>query len=437
MGDIALRVESVGKRYRIGVEQGGNIGVHRYKSLRDSLGSMARRPMRSLRSALVHDPMDESNSFWALQGINFEVKHGEVVGIIGRNGAGKSTLLKILSRITKPTAGRVSLYGRVGSLLEVGTGFHPELTGRENIYLNGAILGMTHVEVKAKFDEIVAFSEVERFLDTAVKHYSSGMYMRLAFAVAAHLDPEILVVDEVLSVGDANFQAKCLGKMQQVGAEGRTVLFVSHNMPAMMRLCVRMVLLEKGRVAAEGDPLAVSRQYLHGGEHGAARKVWSSIDTAPGDEVARLKEVTVLNAMEEPSDSLDIRQPIRIAVEYWNLVGGPLKPTVCIHVVNEDGILLLCSGDFSNGQWSNADRAKGVVRSVCEIPGNYLAEGRFFILAAVCTYNPDIVHAIEPDAVSFQVVDKSAGDGARGLYAGKWPGIIRPLLNWQVSGDNG
>jgi ABC-type polysaccharide/polyol phosphate transport system ATPase subunit len=248
MTDIALRVEGLGKRYRLGLRENPNGQAHyRYKSLRDSLGKIARRPLKTLRNSLVREPMSEQNSFWALKDINLQVKRGEVVGIIGRNGAGKSTLLKILSRITKPTTGQVDLFGRVGSLLEVGTGFHPELSGRENIYLNGAILGMTRAEVRQKFDEIVAFSEVEKFLDTAVKQYSSGMHMRLAFAVAAHLDPEVLIVDEVLAVGDAQFQKKCLGKMKDVAGRGRTVLFVSHDMAAIRALSRRAVLMESGR----------------------------------------------------------------------------------------------------------------------------------------------------------------------------------------------
>ena len=238
MSDLAIQVEHVGKRYRIGTRE-------RYRTFRDALTNMAARPFRALAGG---GAMDESNSFWALQDVNFEVKRGEVVGIIGRNGAGKSTLLKILSRITEPTEGQVTLEGRVGSLLEVGTGFHPELTGRENIYLNGAILGMTRVEIAGKFDEIVDFSEIEKFLDTPVKQYSSGMYTRLAFAVAANLEPEILIVDEVLAVGDAAFQKKCLGKMSEVAKEGRTVLFVSHQMNAVERLCSTVAHLREGEL---------------------------------------------------------------------------------------------------------------------------------------------------------------------------------------------
>lgn len=257
MNDAAIRVEGIGKEYRLGQAQ------PRYSTLRDVLAGSARRAGRVLASPVRGmRGRQASETFWALRDVSFQVARGEVVGIIGGNGAGKSTLLKILSRITEPTEGDAWIHGRVGSLLEVGTGFHPELTGRENTYLNGAILGMGRREIDAKFDEIVAFAEVEKFIDTPVKHYSSGMYLRLAFAVAAHLEPEILIVDEVLAVGDANFQKKCLGKMSDVAHEGRTVLFVSHNMDAVRRLCTRCVLLERGGVAAEGDTTNVISRYL-------------------------------------------------------------------------------------------------------------------------------------------------------------------------------
>lgn len=257
MSNVAIRVEGIGKRYRLGAAR------PRYATLRDSLASATQKAARTLtspiRSLRERTPPE---TFWALRDVSFEVAEGEVVGIIGGNGAGKSTLLKILSRITTPTEGRAEIHGRVGSLLEVGTGFHPELTGRENLFLNGAILGMSRQEIERKFDEIVAFAEVERFIDTPVKHYSSGMYLRLAFAVAAHLEPEILIVDEVLAVGDASFQKKCLGKMGDVARQGRTVLFVSHNMDAVQRLCSRAMMLERGRVVVEGPTAAVVSRYL-------------------------------------------------------------------------------------------------------------------------------------------------------------------------------
>lgn len=258
MSDIAIRVENLSKAYRIAHERGRD----RYKTLREDLFEIPKRIL--FRFTSNRDAAPQSEDFWALNDVSFEVQEGEVMGIIGRNGAGKSTLLKILSRITSPTKGCVNVYGRVGSLLEVGTGFHPELTGRENIYLNGTILGMRRDEISRKFDEIVAFAEVEKFLDTPVKRYSSGMYVRLAFAVAAHLEPEILIIDEVLAVGDAQFQKKCLGKMEEIATRGRrTVIFVSHNLEAIQNLCPRSLYLHRGKVRGIGSSIEITKQYLH------------------------------------------------------------------------------------------------------------------------------------------------------------------------------
>jgi lipopolysaccharide transport system ATP-binding protein len=264
MSDIAIRVENLGKQYRIGALQ-KNGGGYSYKSLRDSIASAASAPFRAVRSLLGKNALYQDHredTIWALKDVSFDVKHGEIVGVIGRNGAGKSTLLKLLSRITEPTTGRVEIHGRVGSLLEVGTGFHPELSGRDNVYLNGAILGMKHAEIARNFDAIVAFAEVERFIDTPVKHYSSGMYLRLAFAVAAHLETEVLLVDEVLAVGDAAFQRKCLGKMGEVASDGRTVFLVSHNLAAVENLCAKAIWINGGLVMAQGACSAVLSEYI-------------------------------------------------------------------------------------------------------------------------------------------------------------------------------
>src|SRR6266849_4391821 len=285
MGETAIRVENVCKRYRIGQRQ-------RYKTLRDALFGVMCTPFRGVRACLsgqgTSKSYQESDNFiWALKDVSFEVKRGEVVGIIGRNGAGKTTLLKILSRITKPTRGYAEIHGRVGSLLEVGTGFHTELTGRENIYLNGAILGMKKAEIERKFDEMVAFAEVEKFIDTPVKHYSSGMFVRLAFAVAAHLDPEILLVDEVLSVGDAAFQKKCLGKMGEVAREGRTVLFVSHDMTSVGSLCSRVIVFDAGRPVMLANATAAISYYLSMNTTERTSATWD-VEHAPGDETMRI-----------------------------------------------------------------------------------------------------------------------------------------------------
>jgi lipopolysaccharide transport system ATP-binding protein len=279
--DVVIRIEGLGKRYQLGSKQGP------YRTLRETVRDAARNALRF--TARRPRPRADA-AFWALRGVGFEVRRGDVVGVIGRNGAGKSTLLKILSRITEPTEGEATLWGRIGSLLEVGTGFHPELTGRENIYLNGAILGMKRVEIAQRFDAIVAFAEVERFLDTQVKFYSSGMYLRLAFAVAAHLDPEILLVDEVLAVGDAEFQRKCIRRMGEVAREGRTVLFVSHNMAAIERLCTKGIVLQEGGVAYDGQTKAAIQHYLAHAGAGAGAEL-ADPDRRPGKGRARFMRV--------------------------------------------------------------------------------------------------------------------------------------------------
>jgi lipopolysaccharide transport system ATP-binding protein len=424
MSETVIRVENLSKRYIIGHQR------NRHDGLRHRIEDALRSPFRWLRGR-KGEPTGEKEEFWALKDVSFDVKQGEVVGIIGRNGAGKSTLLKILSRITEPTTGRIRIKGRVASLLEVGTGFHPELTGRENIFLNGAILGMSKVEIKRKFDEIVAFSEIEKFLDTPVKRYSSGMYVRLAFAVAAHLEPEILIVDEVLAVGDASFQKKCLGKMQDVSSRGRTVLFVSHSMPTILRLCQRVVLLQGGSLTGDGPADEITRQYLSSGTNRAAERVWETPEKAPGDQVARLHAVRVRDALGEVAETIDVSESFEIEVEYWNLQDR-VKPTVSIHLTNEEGVLLFVSNDFSNQKWWSSERQPGLVRARCRVPAHLLAEGQFFVLAAVCTYNPDNVHALERDVVSFQTVDQYDLDKVREKYARSWPGALRLRLNWQV-----
>ncbi len=417
-----IRVSNLGKQYDIGVRQ------EAYATLRDRFVEAARAPFRRLRrGAGGRVP----RHVWAVEDVSFEVEPGDAVGIIGRNGAGKSTLLKMLSRITEPTRGRIELYGRVGSLLEVGTGFHPELSGRENIYLNGAILGMARTEIKRKFDEIVAFSEVEDFLDTPVKHYSSGMYLRLAFAVAAHLEPDVLVVDEVLAVGDARFQRKCLNKMQEVGSRGRAVLFVSHDMTAVTRLCRRAILLHEGKVLSDGPAHQVVSAYLNSGLNTTAAREWPDASRAPGDEVVRLCAVRVRDGDGAVSDAVDIRRPVEIEMEY-----EVLRPEATLvpnfHFYNEEGIhaFVLLDTDL---QWRNRPRPVGRYISTTHIPGNLLSEGTLIVGAAISTMEPVVVHFYERDAVAFHVVDSLDGDSARGGYAGPMPGVVRPLLPWRTS----
>jgi lipopolysaccharide transport system ATP-binding protein len=413
-----IKVQNLGKRYRLGVPQA------RYGSLRDTLAGMARAPLRRLQG----NGRTAASQFWAVKDVSFEILPGEVVGIIGRNGAGKSTLLKMLSRITQPTTGRIELYGRIASLLEVGTGFHPELTGRENIYLNGAILGMARAEIEHNFDEIVAFSEVEEFIDTPVKHFSSGMYLRLAFAVAAHLEPEILVIDEVLAVGDARFQRKCLDKMGEVGRQGRTVLFVSHNMSAITRLCPRTILLERGAVLRDGPSSEVVGAYLSSGLGTTAAREWPDLSTAPGDDIVRLCSVRVCTERGEVSASVDIRRPVGIEMEYEVLTPGhALMPH--LHFYNEEGVYAFVAGDL-DPEWRGRPRPTGRYVSTAWIPGNLLSEGTLFVGAAISTMSSLIAHFYERDAVAFQVVDSMDGDSARGDYAGPLPGVVRPLLQW-------
>jgi lipopolysaccharide transport system ATP-binding protein len=420
MGDVAVAASGLAKKYRIGLRRDP------YGRLSETLWN----GMTALFRRNRHDP--QASDFWALRDVAFEVPAGSAVGVIGRNGAGKSTLLKILSRITEPTLGRAEIHGRVGSLLEVGTGFHPELTGRENVYLSGAILGMRRTEIQRKFGEIVSFAGVDAFIDTPVKRYSSGMKVRLGFAVAAFLEPEILFVDEVLAVGDAEFQRKSLGKMSEIGQRGRTVMFVSHSMPAILRLCNRAILLDRGRVIADGSTAAVVRTYLESGLGRTSERVWEDPTDAPGDHVARLRAVRILPRDGSPPEEVDIRQPVDVQVEYWNHAEGSLRPSVNLHFFNDEGVCLFVTNDWNDRGWWGRPRRPGLVTATCRIPGNFLAEGRIIVTAVVSTYNPTMVHAMEHDAVAFNVVDRSTGDAVRGEYAHDWPGVVRPMLEWSV-----
>jgi homopolymeric O-antigen transport system ATP-binding protein len=428
MSDIAIRVERLGKLYRIGARR------RQYYTFREALIDSVATPLRKLSSLVNHRIPNPSTAdpatIWALRNVSFEIKRGEVVGIIGRNGAGKSTLLKILSRITEPTEGRAVIHGRIGSLLEVGTGFHSELTGRENIYLSGAILGMGRAEITRKFDEIVDFAEVAKFIDTPVKHYSSGMYLRLAFAVAAHLEPEILLVDEVLAVGDARFQKKCLNKMQDVGQQGRTVLFVSHNMLAVARLCERTILLNEGGVERDGPSSLVVKAYLESDEGTTAVRQWTDATRMSGGDVARLCAVRVTGEDGRVTGSVDIRRRVGIEIEYDVLRRGfVLMPS--IHVHNEDGVHVFSAVDC-DPLWRHRTRESGRYISTAWIPGNLLAEGTMYIDVALETLTPMTHQFRERSVLAFQVVDSFDGDSARGDYPGPFGGVVRPALTWQT-----
>jgi lipopolysaccharide transport system ATP-binding protein len=424
--NFAIKAVNLGKQYHIASARRAS-----YKTFREAVVRAAGAPIRRIGHLMrgqLEAAAGRNEKFWALRDVSFEIQPGEVVGIIGRNGAGKSTLLKILSRITEPTAGYADITGRVGSLLEVGTGFHPELTGKENVYLNGAILGMTRSEITRKFDEIVDFSAVEKFIETPVKHYSSGMRLRLAFAVAAHLEPEILIIDEVLAVGDAAFQRKCLDKMQNISEHGRTVLFVSHNMPAITRLCERTILLDQGNVIADGPSETVVGAYLNTGLGTNAAREWPDSAKAPGDEYIRLRSVRVCTEDGEVSDALDIRHPIALNVEYDIFEAGKVL-MLFFTLRNDDGQIIFCTID-SDPEWQRTPRPAGRYSSTAWIPGNLLAEGSVFVTIAAKTLDPVILRVAVKEAVAFQVIDKVEGDSARGDYAGRLGGIVRPLLKW-------
>lgn len=432
-----ISVENLSKRYIIDHQRNGSDG------LRHRLEDALRHPFRRLRSMLharTGSPLPAPNSplpspratreeFWALKDVSFEVKQGDVVGIIGRNGAGKSTLLKVLSRITEPTKGRIRITGRVASLLEVGTGFHQELTGRENIYLNGAILGMSKSEIKRKFDEIVAFSEIEKFLDTPVKRYSSGMYVRLAFAVAAHLEPEILIVDEVLAVGDAQFQKRCLGKMQDVSKkEGRTVLFVSHNMVAVQNLCERTIWLNEGRIIANGEPATLVNDYLKRGIALRLTEKWDDISTAPGNEHIRIHLIKVRSVDEQLTGPITMHTPVICEIGFWNLTVQK-SLAITLHLKTEDGIVAFGTSSVLAPGWQERVFPVGYFLASCHIPGGLLNSGVYRFKILVVRDHSFVIYEKE-DVISFEV--KDSRDPSIGWH-GRLAGVVRPDLKWNIS----
>ncbi len=420
MSEAAIKIEDLAKRYRIGTRAAS------YKTFREALTGLVQAPFKRLQTIRQARRGEGEDTLWALDGVDLEIRAGEPVAIIGPNGAGKTTLLKVLSRITKPTRGRVELRGRVGSLLEVGTGFHPELTGRENVFLNGAILGMRKTEIERKFDRIVAFAEIERFIDTAVKHYSSGMYVRLAFAVAAHLEPEILLVDEVLAVGDADFQKKCMGKMDEVGREGRTVLFVSHNMTAVKALCSSAVLLRDGKVAAQGDTIDVVKEYMsQTSMGGAAERIWKR-ENAPGNSVARLLAVRIRNAAGDVCADIDSQQPFSIEIDFENLDDSALLgTTVILH--NEEGECVLSTLSNNDPVWHGKMRPRGLFRSRCEMPANLFPDGRLHVSAGI--WGDNYKWGFQESEVVTVQIHETAGS-VRGDFLKRMAGVVRPALPW-------
>lgn len=429
MTDLAIRAEHLSKTYRIPRAR----GRRRYRTLQEDLLSVPGRVWTAIRG----QNRGGRDTVLALRDLSLEVRQGEVVGVIGRNGAGKSTLLKILSRVTDPSEGYAAICGRVVSLLEVGTGFHPELTGRENIYLNGAILGMKRAEIDRRFDEIVSFAETEKFLETPAKRYSSGMYVRLAFAVAAHLDAEIMIVDEVLAVGDALFQKKCLGKMDNVAKGGRTVLFVSHNMEAVRRLCTRAVHLHDGAMVSEGSTDAVITRYLGEETTWAGERVWPDVDSAPGDDVVRVHAVRVQDGDGRVRTIFDVRDPVSIEIEYSVLEQGH-RIVVQFYFVNELGHVLFIAKDNLDCPWRDSPRPPGHYRNVCHIPGDFLNEGVVSVWYGIDTVGMTslIAHATQQDVVRFRVSDRMDPEGVRGNYPLEWRNDgVRPRLSWLVLKD--
>jgi lipopolysaccharide transport system ATP-binding protein len=432
--DFAITAEGLSKIYRIGVKE----KVH--ENFASMVMDFIRSPLqnfRKYRSLYQFDDVADGEStateapadiIWALRDISFAIKRGEVVGFIGRNGAGKSTLLKLLTRITPPTRGQAVIRGSVASLLEVGTGFHRELTGRENIYLNGTILGMSKREVVSKFDEIVEFSGVERFLDTPVKRYSSGMAVRLAFAVAAHLDPEILIIDEVLAVGDAAFQKKCISKMQDVRKQGRTVLFVSHNMPAIAMLCTRAILLSGGKMAMDGTPHDVISRYLNSDAGTPSIREWPDATLAPGRDVARLRSIRVVSQDGRTAASVDIKEPVGIEMAF-DVIKPGYKLLPHYYFYNEEGEVVFASLD-QDAEWSERPYPTGRFVATAWIPGNFLTAGMMLVTATIITRSPDSLQFDEAQIVAFSVRDNMGPETARGEWSGQMPGTVRPLLKW-------
>lgn len=433
MSNPVIKVNNLSKRYRIGAKE-------RYLTFRDAIVDGISAPVRNLaklrRLTEFKNSKDEEDIIWALKDVSFKVNEGEVLGVIGRNGAGKSTLLKILSRITEPTSGSIEIYGRISSLLEVGTGFHPELTGRENIFLSGAILGMRKHEIEEKFDEIVRFSEIEKFIDTPVKRYSSGMYVRLAFAVSAHLDPDILIVDEVLAVGDIAFQNKCLGKMKDVGRGERTILFVSHNMGAIQQLCDRVILIDKGSIIMDGQTDETIQRYLTDGMERAGERIWRDINKAPGNDVVRVHAIRVTNKFGKVCTIFDVCEPVNIEIEFWVLKEG-YSISAQFDLFNATGQVILKTKDNLDSPWSlDVPRPTGLYYNVCAIPGNFLNTSTIFVTYGIDTWLPFRLppHATERNIISFVITDSRDPRGVRGNFQDEWSSqaVIRPRLQWTV-----
>lgn len=426
--ELAIKVENLSKCYRIGVKE----KIH--DTLLGGVASIVKSPLANLRNLrkLSRFKDDESEDvIWALRDVSFNVKRGEVLGVIGANGAGKSTLLKIISKITHPTSGRLVFKGRVSSLLEVGTGFHPELTGRENVFLNGAVLGMTRREIERKFDEIVAFAEVEKFIDTPVKRYSSGMGVRLAFAVAAHLEPEILLVDEVLAVGDAKFQKKSIGKMKDVTGKGRTVLFVSHNMLAVQNLCDQAILLDEGKLIEKGSADRIVTKYLNISSDSKTERNEDFFDKDSDNSLIRMHKATIHPEGRSPSEPFNIRTAIVMEFQFSTLVEDMLLD-ININVYNEQNVLAFRGGEYiAHDQKNNIlPLKKGRYLCTCTIPGDILNDGMYSVGIFFGKDNRLVISSFD-DVLSFEIQDSPERRGGTSHH--KLPGVVRPLLKWKTT----
>jgi lipopolysaccharide transport system ATP-binding protein len=423
VSDLAVQAEGLSKRYRIG----GGADVP--SSFSELLAAGALRLVG--RSRLASGALPRATDGWvdAVDDVSFVVRDGEAVGIIGRNGAGKSTLLKVLCRIAWPTSGWAEVHGRVGALLEVGTGFHGELTGRENVTLNGVMLGMRRAEVDRKVDAIVEFAGVERFIDTPVRKYSTGMRARLAFAIAAHVEPEILIVDEVLAVGDAEFQRRCLGRMADAARSGRTVLFVSHNMAAIEGLCQRVLWLDQGRLRTDGPASEVIAAYLATTMAASDLREWPDIETAPGNDLVRLRraEVRATGRAGDRRSSIDVQTPLELVFELWNLRPGA-RLNLSLHVYDEQGTMVFNALPTEEQVWQGRPYVAGRYRDTCHIPGDLLNAGLHRVELLVVEDSTRVIFSYE-DILVFEVRDRAEG---RGGWYGSWPGAVRPRLAWQT-----
>lgn len=425
--DVVVRTSKLGKAYRLGVLSEQKRGGY------DILGFDL--PFQRLWPVLFDDERDDTsgdNIYWALKDLDLEVRRGEVVGVIGKNGSGKSTLLKILARVTEPSAGFAEVTGQVGSLLEVGTGFHPELTGRQNVFLNGSIMGMRREQIERRFDEIVEFAEVSSFIDTPVKHYSSGMYMRLAFSVAAHMECDILIVDEVLAVGDIHFQKKCLGRIDSEVKSGKTVLFVSHNTSMIMQVCTRCILLEKGNLIADGLPQPIVEKYISSGIEITAERAWHEGNAIYSPERDfRLRAVRLLNSSGDLVSRFDVKEPIIVELE-WDVLNPRFALNAHIYVWHESGVCVFVAMDNQTSPWQDGIAQRGQYRAQCVIPPELLNEGMYSVEFTVCTRPTTTEYADYREAVTFYVIDDMQNEGVRGNWNREWfPSIARPRLAWR------